>query len=200
MTLTLLKFNLYFKTRKSFYFVFLIIFMDESRIITPPTYLSVEEWESVGRNFIFLAGPIQGAADWQSDAIKLMQSLESKITVASPRRIEKSGDYSEEKYLEQVNWERSHLKKSWKSGVVMFWLAKETEYIPGRSYAQTSRFEIGESKLRHETNWSKLVVGIESGFSGERYIRKIFSDDCPDVHIYDNLKETCEEAVRLIKI
>ena len=48
--------------------------MDESRIITPPTYLSVEEWESVGRNFIFLAGPIQGAADWQSDVLPRLEA------------------------------------------------------------------------------------------------------------------------------
>ncbi len=173
----------------------------DGRVITPPTYLSIEEWEEIGRNFVFIGGPIQGAADWQSDAIKRLHSLESKITIFSPRRIEKTvGDYSQEKYIEQVDWERSHLKKSWRKGVVMFWLAKEYEHHCDRSYAQTSRVELAESKLRHEINWSKLVVGIESGFSGERYIRKIFSGDCPDVKIYDNLKETCEEAIRLTKI
>lgn len=187
--------------------------MYENRVLTPPTYLreredslnfnaleSAPSWEKIGRNFIYLFGPIQGAEDWQSDAIKILHGLDSELHLISPRRTnEGKSEYSHEKKMEQISWERAHLEKTWERGVSMFWLPKEFEKIERRDYAQTSRLELGESKVRHKINRSKLVIGIEPRFPGENYIRRIFSDDCPDVRIYDNLEETCEEAAKLTK-
>ncbi len=169
--------------------------MPNQNIFTPLKFCKNYE------RLIFLAGPIQGAKDWQSDAVKYLQSLDDALHIASPRRIDdSSGDYSEQKYIGQLDWEEYHLQKAWRNGVVMFWLAREFQHQCDRAYAQTSRFELGESKVRHEVNWSKLVVGIESGFSGERYIRRRFSIDCPDVLLKDSLKETCKEAVKLYRL
>jgi len=88
------------------------------------------------------------------------------------------------------------LRKAGSNGVIMFWLAKEKEHISTRAYAQTSRFELSEWKLRHEIYRSKLIVGIEEGFSNTHYIKRRFSQDCPDVPIFDSLEATCERVVK----
>ena len=78
----------------------------------------------------------------------------------------------------------------------MFWLASQEEETPGRSYAQTSRFELGEWKQRACIDKNiKLVVGIEEGFGNARYIRRRLSQDCPEVPVLDSLEATCRAAV-----
>jgi hypothetical protein len=149
---------------------------------------------------IFLAGPIQSATDWQSKAVDILNAIAPDIHVASPRRnVNFEGEFSKDMYNEQVDWETFHLRRAAKEGVVLFWLAKEDDHACHRAYAQTSRFEIGEWKERHCRDGSKLVVGIEEGFTGARYIRRRFSQDCPEVQICDSLQATCEAAVSLIR-
>jgi hypothetical protein len=144
---------------------------------------------------IFLAGPIQGAPDWHSMAIKIIQRENPEIHIASPK-----GDYSKIKFVyeKQVDWETHYLRRAARNGVIMFWLAREVEHIPDRAYAQTSRFELGEWKVRAEKGEAKLVIGIEKGFSNERYIRRRFLQDMPEMSIYDNLEDTCKRAVELV--
>jgi len=147
--------------KKAFIVIFLCDSMTEDYILTPPSYLSEVKmennsnsskkislsWEEIGRNFIYLFGPIQGAEDWQKSAIEIIYSLNLELHIISPRRLEeKQEEYSHKKKLEQIAWERYHIEKTWKRGVSMFWFAKESEHIDGRAYAQTSRFELGESK------------------------------------------------------
>lgn len=162
--------------------------------IYPPTYL-----EKIESPVIFLAGPIQGVHTWQEDAIKTIHSLDSKLCIASPRRqnIETNGDFTTGMYNEQVDWETFHLRRAGENGCVLFWLAKETVHTCSRAYAQTTRFEIAEWKMRHEFYKSNLVIGIEEGFTGSKYIRRRFMQDCPEVPICDSLEETCGQAVRL---
>ncbi|MDI6738322.1 MAG: nucleoside 2-deoxyribosyltransferase domain-containing protein [Nanoarchaeota archaeon] len=161
--------------------------------IYAPNYL-----ENIDSPVIFLAGPIQGVHPWQEEAIKLIQALDPKITIANPRRnIEKKGDFTTDMYNEQVDWETFHLRKAGENGCVLFWLAKESSHDCSRAYAQTSRFEIAEWKMRHEFNKANIVIGIEDGFTGAKYIRRRFMQDCPEVPICNSLEETCEQAVRL---
>lgn len=162
--------------------------MSETLIIAP------EYASNVNKTVIFLAGPIQGAIDWQSDAIKIIQGKNKVVVVASPRRASFEKDF---KYDEQVDWETHYLNEAAKKGVIMFWLAKENEHIPGRDYAQTSRFELAEWKVRHQLEGVKLVVGIDPGFSGERYIRKRLGQDCPDIEVQSSLESTCIKALEL---
>mgnify|MGYP000843565853 FL=1 len=159
----------------------------ESRIYVPPEYLKEE------KPLVFLAGPIQGAEDWQTKAIEIIHSQNPDIIIASPR-ISKIDDKFNKN--EQIDWETYHLRKAGSNGVIMFWLAKEKEHISTRAYAQTSRFELSEWKLRHEIYRSKLIVGIEEGFSNTHYIKRRFSQDCPDVPIFDSLEATCERVVK----
>lgn len=117
--------------------------------------------------------------------------------IASPRR-----KIDEEfVYEEQVDWETFHLRRAAVNGVIMFWLARELDHHPDRAYAQTSRFELAEWKLRHERDKVELVVGIEEGFSGARYIRRRISQDCPEVSLDMTLEETCQKALgKILKL
>lgn len=163
--------------------------MDKGKIILPSDLVEV------AGPLIFLAGPIQGAKDWQSEAIKIIRGLNAEIAIASPRREYLDGEFVYEK---QVDWETKYLRKAAEDGVILFWLSKEFVHDQTRAYAQTSRFELAEWKVRHERDGAKLVVGIEDGFTGGRYIKRRFSQDCPDVSILNSLENTCRKAVELV--
>lgn len=163
-------------------------------LIIPPNHVDVKG------PLIFLAGPIQGADNWHEEAIKIIQKHAPDIHIASPRRemnIEDK-DFAVEMYNEQVDWETKYLRRAGEGGVVIFWLGKESIHICRRAYAQTSRFELGEWKARHEFKGSKLVVGIEEGFSNAKYIKRRLSLDCPKVPICSSLEETCLKAIEEI--
>jgi len=160
-----------------------------TKIFLPPKI------EEVNPPLIFLAGPIQGAKHWQNEAIKIIQKLNPAINIASPRRDYLDGEFV---YEAQVDWETRYLNEAAKKGLILFWLAKEAEHDGKRSYAQTSRFELAEWKVKHERDGVKLVLGIEDGFTGARYIRHRFSQDCSEIPILDSLEETCEKAVEML--
>lgn len=163
-----------------------------THLYLPPAYVP----ETAGETpVIFLAGPIQGAQDWQDEASRLLLASRPDIIVASPRR-----DYLLEEfdYEGQVNWETHHLQRAARHGLILFWLAREEYHITSRAYAQTSRFELAEWKVHHQQGKCTLVLGIERGFSGANYIRLRFAQDCPDVSISTTLHETCASALALL--
>ena len=157
------------------------------RLVLPPEYCKLEG------PVIFLAGPIQGAPDWQSQAIAIIREIAPWINIASPRR-----DYFDEDcvYEEQVDWETHYLRRAAENGLILFWLAKEAHHVCERAYAQTSRFELGEWKVWHEKDKVRLVVGLEEGFTNSRYIVRRLSQDCPSVPILGSLTETCIWAIK----
>lgn len=146
---------------------------------------------------VFLAGPIQGAPDWQSRAIDLMP--EEDWVVANPRTNPPwHGDYEG-----QVDWETRHLAYAARYGCVMFWLCREAEHRCDRAFGQTSRFELGEwfgRSMAEYTANSRLVVGIEPGFTNERYIRRRFDTCGYRFVIPDTLEATVDLAVRTAKV
>lgn len=160
----------------------------ERVVLTPP------EYRELSGPVVFLGGPIQQTWDWHAEAIGRFENENPSLHIASPRREYLPGEFD---YGKQVDWETHHLRRAAECGVVMFWLAKYTEHDPERSYAQTSRAELFEWKVRHEQDDVLLVVGIEEGFSGARYIRRRFGQDCPEVPILDSLPDTCREAAGL---
>ncbi len=164
--------------------------MSERLFLQPPEIVEVD-----GR-VIFLAGPIQGGPNWQSTAGRLIHGYNPKIIVASPRR-DYEADGLEFVYERQVDWETHYLRAAGENGVVLFWLANQVQETPGRAYAQTTRFELAEWKMKHQFEGAKLVVGIEPGFGNERYIRRRFAQDAPDVPILNSLEQSCRVAVEL---
>lgn len=113
------------------------------------------------KKLVFLAGPIMGAENWQARAAADLADLD--VYVADPRR-EKSENFD---YDSQVGWESFYLSRA---DVVMFWLPLAAAEIKGRSYAQTTRFELGEWLGRTDFNrrpGKTVVIGIEEGFAGK---------------------------------
>jgi hypothetical protein len=143
-----------------------------------------------------LAGPIQGAPDWQAEALGTLQAQAPDLAVASPRRAYPPGAFE---YAAQVDWETYYLRQAAQRGVILFWLAREVVSVPGQCYGQTSRFELAEWKVRHERDGVKLVVGIEQGFGGARYIRYRLGRDCPAVPLLASLEEACRATVELVR-
>ena len=144
---------------------------------------------------VFLAGPIQGAEDWQGKAIDLISAKCPSLSIANPR-----GDYSNGgfDYDVQVDWETHYLGLASNTGGILFWLAREVEHHCDRSYAQTTRFELGEWVTKYIFNRDvHLFIGIDPIFSGEKYLRKRIGQDCPEITIHSNLEDVCKGLVRL---
>lgn len=158
-------------------------------VVTPPDY------PDLAGPLVFLAGPIQSAPDWQAVAVGLLHAARPGLGVANPRRTYPPGAFD---YAAQVDWETHHLRRAAADGVILFWLAREADHRCDRAYAQTTRFELAEWKVRHERDGTRLAVGVEAGFSGERYVRRRFAQDCPGVPLADSLAETCRAAIRLL--
>ena len=184
--------------------------MSERLIVQPPEIIDTPD------NIIFLAGPIQGAPEWQTKAADLIHDIDPSVVVASPRKNYAPGEFV---YPRQVDWETHFLRRAGGTGVVAFWLAEQERerrnirqrfmmafqllFSPDkikspRAYGQTSRFELAEWKMKHEYEGAKLTIGIQEDFGNARYIRRRFSQDVPDVKIADSLEAMCENAVDLL--
>lgn len=164
--------------------------MTERLVLTPPEIVETQS------PVIFLAGPIQGGPNWQAKAASLIHDIDPELIVASPRKNYPEGTFVYEK---QVDWETHFLRTAGRTGVIAFWLAAQVEETPGRAYAQTTRFELAEWKMRHEYEGTKLTLGIEEGFGNARYIRRRFAQDAPEVAIADSLEDMCRNAVDLVR-
>jgi hypothetical protein len=162
------------------------------KILLPPQYDN-----NLEGNLVFLAGPIQGTWDWQSAAIQYFQKNAPELNIASPRRNDSSWKFN---YNEQVDWETTHLNKAAQTGVILFWMAKETQHDCKRAYAQTTRFEFAEWKTKYQFDKNiKLAVGVEEGYTGAKYIQRRMSQDCTEITICNSLEETCRDAIRLVE-
>ena len=173
-------------------------------VVWPPTIL-----DPGVKQVIFLAGPIQGAPDWQDVAIGWFKAHTNGLVIASPRTPGPGwhGDYNG-----QVDWETFHLRRAAQTGMILFWLAcpdppsKWTNFVQAiklwkpkripRAYAQTSRFELGEwiGSIPCRSR-PAIALGIEDGFTNERYIRRRLEQDHPGITIHNYLIDTCEWAL-----
>ena len=172
------------------------ILQDMKQTYIPPDYISKNE----KRPLIFLAGPIRGSIDWQTQAKDILLRLSDQICIASPRRkivTDFEVDFPAETYHEQVDWETYHLNRAAKNGVILFWLAKETNHGCERPYAQTTRFELAEWKTKHDFTGCKVAVGIEQGFTPERYIHHRLKTESPGIPVCTDLEDLCKKSVEL---
>lgn len=160
------------------------------QVLTPGQYMPVEG------PMIFLAGPMDGAVDWQQAAVDQLGELAPTVHVANPRRELGPGD---ELSTEQIDWETGFLRRAGNHGVILFWLAAEQQRVPWRAYAQTARAELFEWKARHELAGARLVLGIEEGFGGASYIRRRFEQEARDVPIFAGFDESCVAAAQMAR-
>lgn len=68
----------------------------------------------------------------------------------------------------------------------------------GRAYAQTTRFELAEAMECTKKYNKTLIVGIEEGFSGSRYIKYTLNKKCPNAYILSSLEDCCKQVIRSI--
>ena len=138
---------------------------------------------------VFLAGPIQGAPAWDE---KLCDELSDCCAVAyNPRRLSMDSFV----YEHQVEWETKHLMAA---DIISFTFAHESAHVPGRSYAQTSRFELGEvlSRAKYSGKTQKVVVYCPEDFPGCRYFNYKIEKEYPDVAL---IVSDWEEYVELLR-
>ena len=130
---------------------------------------------------LFLAGPIQGAPDYQTGFARAVLAKRPDFVVATPR-VPAGLDRATFDYGRQVDWEERHLWRAARLGGVAFWFAAQDPalpYPPGRAYAQTSRIEIGMVVGWRRFMAVNLVVGFDPAYGGgsERYIRHMLHRD-----------------------
>lgn len=157
------------------------------RFYTSPNYIPEEIDHDIP--IVFLAGPVQGAPDWQARFAQTILNKRSDIIVASPRpHYTIDADFDADK---QIAWEIAHRARARKFGVTAIWFAAQDPTIPypeGRPYAQTTRIELGETVgwLRAHRNLA-FTVGFDpnythSGGGSESYIRKLLAYYQRNVH------------------
>lgn len=159
-------------------------------IHTPPLYTDIPVWEAA----VFLAGPIQGAPDWQSEAVDIFADRippAKKVHLANPRRDTfNDGPFDKD---EQLTWEKSHLRHARDYGCLLFWLAAESEDAPapnkpGRAYAQTTRIEFGRAVgWRDYAATMAISLGIDPAYEGSvDYYRHTAAE--VGIPVYDSLE------------
>lgn len=163
--------------------------MDRS-VVTAPE--DVELAETLDGPLIYLAGPIQGAVNWQREAVALLADLAPEVPVACPRARNFRG--GPEVHL---TWERAYAERAAREGVILGWLPRETAHRCGRSYAAQARFELGEWAVRAQRGELRLVIGVERGFTGGPYLTRRFALDYPQVPLCRSLRQACAAAVEL---
>ena len=152
----------------------------------------------------FLAGPLGGGGDWQSDmCAALLQCVPTGFTAVLPYGLEDrpATDPSHAAFpltalpaeaftARQLPWERAYLDAAAGAqpppgsstpcrGCLVFWLPQESASHPkgpGHGpYAQDTRGELGEWRGRLMSNRSlRVVVGGEEGFRGFDTVRRNF--------------------------
>ena len=147
---------------------------------------SLDDTNNLGKCWkVFLAGPIQGAPNWQHsvETLFMNEQQNNKIVFLSPRRL----NYDNFNYEEQVQWEKKYMGLA---DVILFWIPEASEDIKGRSYAQTTRTEFGEYLARGK----KIIFGTYKEFPGLRYFESKFKQYYGDNYqIHSSLEDCLKE-------
>jgi hypothetical protein len=175
----------------------------EIKVLRAPEYDKVATFEESKDVYVFLAGPAQGCENWQEEVIEKVQEklknikLKKNIILCTPRRLEKPKNFV---YEEQVDWETYYLNKASLQGFIVFWFAKEKEKIEGRSFARTSRFEIGEWFAKGQLIKDfEMVVGRENGFEGFEYIENRLNSLMKNFPINTTKEQLVDEIIKRLK-
>jgi hypothetical protein len=155
---------------------------------------------------IFLAGPIQGAPDWQSSAVEVISDVydgHQELHLFNPRRDVSPATFDSKMYAEQVKWEQDHLAMAARIGGQLFWFEPQDHALPypeGREYAKMTKKELvmalGAVIFGRPVKFS---IGIHPDFGElERYYRTTL--DRLGVPIYSTLPNTCKSIISRLEI
>lgn len=143
---------------------------------------------------IYLAGPIQGAANWQAEAIDILGELAPDIHVASARGSDFKGGVDR-----HLVWEQLFTERAAQNGVILFWCGRELSHRCNRTYAAQMRFDLGEWTVKSSIGLARIVVGIERGFTGGPYLQRRYALNYPHVPVCRVLRQACAVAVELAR-
>jgi len=129
---------------------------------------------------LFLAGPIRGGGDWQSEMAEQILSQEPSANIACPSRwndTHRLACHFHQAFSpadnRQLVWERHYLKQAGLElgvpGCIIFWLGHEYAHNPHpgpEPYAMDTRREIGKFTAFAEMMNVRMVVGGDRGFYG----------------------------------
>lgn len=157
------------------------------KLLLPNTHVDVFD---MGLPVFFLAGPILGADDWQTEAShRLTAMCPDGCIIVNPRRYEPTHPIrqfrlpgNEKDFANQTAWERYYLSLAGlgaERGCIVFWLPRESTVTPrtdGQPYACDTRGELGEWRGRAIYTRCRMVVGAEAGFPGLKVITRNFEE------------------------
>lgn len=168
------------------------------KLYTPPTYNGLRGGDRV----IFLAGPMQGAPDWQAEAAQLIYERDPSLAIASPRRVSGIEDQENFEKRAQVIWEAHWMSRAAYHGALLFWFAAQDHEVKKdqaefpRSYAKTTGKELfywwGQKIVNQNI---RLVIGADPEFGELEYERQHNGWDLPEVPIVETLEQLTEIAV-----
>ena len=148
------------------------------------------------KKVIFLAGPIQDAELWHQRAIDYIQKKYKNYDILCPYNFERK----EFIHLEQIEWETDYLKYASENGGILFWLANQNNETPGRTYAQTTRFELGEWIAKHSCdNNINISIGYDSKFHGIQYIKERILYDKLSISVSKTLEQAIDNLIKKIE-
>lgn len=131
---------------------------------------------------VFLAGPCQGAPEWQENVPPI-----PGVVWLNPRK-----NLPQFSLPTQLKWETTALRIA---DIVVFWIPAPEIDIPGRSYAQTTRTEIGETLGRSEKT---IIFGAYPDFPGREYLR-LKIREYGWANMYDSWEGVEEELRKVVK-
>lgn len=161
------------------------------QVITAP---QLDIIDRIDGPLIYLAGPIQGTANWQAEAVAILGELAPDVHVASPRAVSFTGGV--ERHLA---WEQQFMERAARRGAILFWCARELSHRCNRAYAAQMRFDLGEWTVKSSIGIGRLVVGIERGFTGGPYLQRRYALHYPHVPVCRILRQTCAVAAELAR-
>ena len=147
---------------------------------------------------IYLMGPIQGAENWHEKFIKEMSNFKTdkNIIIASPKRKNKDNNFN---YEDQIKWETYYLQKAANNGLIFCWISKEINKNEHRSFAQTTRFELGEYFLYgKDIKDFKIIIGVDKSFSGIKYIEYKYKQKYSDFKLYNDFDLAINEVKKIL--
>lgn len=158
------------------------------KLLLPRTLVAFNEATDI---VFFLAGPIKGAGDWQSEAIDILQKYadtldgRDNVYVVCPSVYQSNHEsyplrvtgIAEESYTEEqrkitysrTDWERYHLEIASRLGCIIFWLGKEDEKNPRKRedgpYARDTYGELGEwrARIHYERKYNNTQINLVLG-------------------------------------
>ena len=181
--------------------------------------------ETTSYPLFFLAGPMRGGADWQSDAFDyLRQRMDGQLeafAVANPNHYKSEHPIRQYEYpigLKtnlrfdcQLDWEKYYLQRAGipavgESGCIIFWLPEPRLNGP---FAVNTRREVGwvTGLMDGARLWARhikvrVVVGAEPEFDGLSEIHRSFiaSSGESNFPIYRTLQETIDAAATMVGV